>query len=94
MVAYAELFVRLPPRDPELPAHRRRHPEIGGRFAHGVGVNLPLDLRRKIQPAERRRLDGWHEYERRKERWNREHPEATHKEREQAMRAIAQELGI
>lgn len=57
-------------------------------------MNLPLDLRRRIQPAEQRRLDSWHEYERRKEKWAAAHPDASHIEYAAAMRALSQELGL
>jgi hypothetical protein len=53
-----------------------------------------LDLRRRIQPAQQRRLDGWREYEARKQRWAAGHPDATHEEYERAMRKIAEECGV
>lgn len=57
-------------------------------------MNLPLDLRRKIQPPEQRRLDKWREYELRKSQWQLSHKEATHEEHERAMRKIAEEVGV
>lgn len=53
-----------------------------------------LELRRRIQPDEQKRLDKWREYELRKSAWQLSHKDATHQEHEQAMRRIAEECGV
>jgi hypothetical protein len=57
-------------------------------------TQIVLDLRRSIQPPERKRLDAWREYERRKEQWAAAHPNASHIEYAAAMRSLADELGV
>lgn len=55
---------------------------------------IPLGLRRRIQPAETRRLDRWREYELRKSEWQLSHKDATPTEYQQAMRRLAEECGV